>query len=489
MRYQQYRGLLGGITVTGLRVWMALHEGSLKVRMLCGVVMHGPFDTSTAQGRSQERLRRIILTAGTSAIARVLAVATPLITVRLTMGYLGKEVYGLWMTITSFFALLAFADLGLGSGLHTTLSQTYGAGDLLNSRRLTSTTFLLLLAISAAVVLVFGLAYPFVPWARVLHAVSPHTAALAAALVAVIFLPQVVNIPLATVQRTQMALQDGFCSNLWQCVASVTSLGAVVVCVHARVNPIVLVLAVSSVGVTVTLANWCWFFLRHQSELRPGWSAYSPAMARRLLRTGLAFFGLSILTTVGLAVDNLIVAHLCGLKEVATFSVAARTAALLSVAATMISMPLWAANGEALAHGDVDWVRRNTARMAVVSVIITLGGGMLLVALGPWVFRFWLGPTFEVGRLLLLGLAGRELCLSVASPYFMVLNGAGSVLKQIEMFALFTPISILAKVGAVHLMGVSGVPWAMAFCYGLLILPRVTKTARAIYTTPGVQRK
>jgi O-antigen/teichoic acid export membrane protein len=39
------------------------------------------------------------------------------ISVPLTLTYLGSERYGMWMAISSIVALLAFADFGLGNGL------------------------------------------------------------------------------------------------------------------------------------------------------------------------------------------------------------------------------------------------------------------------------------------------------------------------------------------------------------------------------------
>ena len=72
-----------------------------RVRALKGVMRLKPFDTATQEGRSLERYRRAGLTTVTSVMAKGVTVATSLITVRLTIHYLGTERYGLWMTITS----------------------------------------------------------------------------------------------------------------------------------------------------------------------------------------------------------------------------------------------------------------------------------------------------------------------------------------------------------------------------------------------------
>lgn len=106
-------------TLTGfLRLqWMLDRALALK-----GLMRLQPFDTSTQQGRSRERYRRAALTALASVAARAVTIVTSLLTVRLTIRYLGAERYGLWMTATSVVSLLMFADFGIGNGLMTNIS-------------------------------------------------------------------------------------------------------------------------------------------------------------------------------------------------------------------------------------------------------------------------------------------------------------------------------------------------------------------------------
>src|SRR5690349_12437842 len=63
-----------------------------------------PADASTPTGRSRERFRRIGLTTASSIAARGISFATSLITVPLTLHYLGTERYGLWATLSSIIA-------------------------------------------------------------------------------------------------------------------------------------------------------------------------------------------------------------------------------------------------------------------------------------------------------------------------------------------------------------------------------------------------
>jgi len=71
------------------------------VPQVISVLRFKPFDTSTDDGRSKERYRRVVLTAGSSFVNKTVTILTGLISVPLTVHYLGAERYGLWMTISA----------------------------------------------------------------------------------------------------------------------------------------------------------------------------------------------------------------------------------------------------------------------------------------------------------------------------------------------------------------------------------------------------
>ena len=105
------------------QVWNQLSKIILIVRLK-------PFDTSTQEGRSQERYRRAALTMLSSLAARSVSILTVLISVPLTLGYLGVERYGLWMTISSVIAMLVFADR-IQRHVFKSVDEQYGRNHLL----------------------------------------------------------------------------------------------------------------------------------------------------------------------------------------------------------------------------------------------------------------------------------------------------------------------------------------------------------------------
>ena len=67
-----------------------------SVKDTIGLLRLTAFETDTEEGRSQERHRHIAWTTVTADAAKVAAVAAMVISVPLTLGYLGPERFGLW---------------------------------------------------------------------------------------------------------------------------------------------------------------------------------------------------------------------------------------------------------------------------------------------------------------------------------------------------------------------------------------------------------
>jgi O-antigen/teichoic acid export membrane protein len=454
-----------------------------KIKRIITIVVHGAYDTSTFEGRANERARRIALTAITAAIAKFLAMAIPLITVRITYSYLGGETYGLWNAVTAFFSLFAFADLGLGNGLQTRLSQASGLDDESLCKRLISSTYAMLVIVSSALMVAFLLLYPFINWAKVMNAQSEQAIILAGGVVLAIVASKLLSIPFSLVHRTQMALQEGYRSNLWQCVAYFLSLISVYIIAGLDLGPLVMIWASSFIVVIVSGLNMLVYFLFQRRQYKPAIKSANLKMSKSLLRTGSVFFFLSILTTIGLALDNFIVARAISLSEAATYSILFKVSHMIGSITTMLSAPMWAANGEAFARGEITWIRQSTKKMSLVLLSISSFASICLIMISKPFFTIWIGEQFDFPILVLIGMCVMQILLSVVTSYFMVLNALGIVRTQIAIFAVYTPISFFLKCVLAQSFGAVAIPWVGAFSYLIFIAIPVFIITNKLYRT------
>jgi O-antigen/teichoic acid export membrane protein len=202
-------------------------------------------DVSTDIGISDERYRRIFLTAGSSLIVKIVSVSINLITVPLTLNYLGAERYGLWMSISSIMTLMSFADLGLGNGLLNAVSKSKGLNDHDSAIEAVSSTFYILLIISIILLVIFSIIYPFIPWYKLFNVVSVKAKSEAGLTIVILVLSLLINMPLGIIQRIQEGNQEGYMFQLYQIFGSVFSFIALLLCVKLEIGLPGLVLSYS----------------------------------------------------------------------------------------------------------------------------------------------------------------------------------------------------------------------------------------------------
>lgn len=443
------------------------------------VVFHKPYDVSTQEGRRLERERRIALTALTGALAKMIATAIPLITVKFSLNYLGSETYGLWAAVTSFFSLFAFADLGLGNGLQTELSRATGTDDMTLCRKLVSSAYFMLSLVAGSLLLVFILIYPFINWASLMNAQTETAVALAGSVVLAIVVSKLLNIPVALVQRTQIAIQEGYKSNIWQCAASVLSLVSVIFVSTLDLGPLTMIWFSSLIVVIIALMNMIVFFGFQRKDLRPSFKMVDKKLLKVLMTTGIAFFFLSILTSLSLSLDSFIVAKTASLSDATPYSIAYKIAHLIGIVSTMLSTPLWAANGEALERGDYKWVKKRTNSMAALSLLISGAASLFLIAVANPILS-WMKPGMTLSIQTLIGMCLMQVGVATISPYFMILNAGRVIKKQIFIYGVFTVISLGLKYFLAPVYGTVGIAWIGALCYIAIIMPFTYITSQKV---------
>ena len=453
-----------------------------KFRFLCSVLRAQPFDVSTSEGRANERHRRVALSAATAVLSKSITVLTALVSVPLTLNYLGDERYGLWMTASSLIAVLTFADLGIGNGLLNRISEAYGNDDRELGRKYVSSAFFMLAGVALLLGLVFSALYPFVDWKKFFNLVSPeaiHEAGPATIIFVVCFL---LNLPLGIVARIQLGYQEGFINNLWTIAGSVLALGGLLVAIGFRAGLPWLVLAMAGAPVLVTIVNGAFLFLRRRPWLLPKRQCASIPVAQSLFRIGAMFFVLQATYAITYPIDNFIAAHVLDQKAVTTYSIVARLFSFTPMIMDMFLNPLWPAYGEAIARGDYRWVKKTLTHSMLIAVSVAVFVATTLALFGHEILRLWVGPTVAPPFALVLGFAVWTVLSVAGNAVAMFLNGIGVITFEAICAVLVAIGAFVLKIVIAKSMGLAGIIWGTIIAYivfailpFLLYVPRLLK--------------
>lgn len=427
------------------------------------------FDTSTEHGRSQERYRRAGFTSIFALSARLIGVATTLVTVPLALDYLGAQSYGLWLTLSSVALVLGFTDLGIGNGVLNAVSEAHGRDDRELARSSVSSGFFMLCLVGFGLVAVFAVIYPFVPWAHVYNVTSSTAVSEAGPTTVVFVCVWALGIPAGIVERVQLGYQRGYIGHAWQAAGSVFALAGTVLAVAVHASTPWLVCALAGGPLLAVTLNGLVEFGWTRPWLRPAWAHVSRAVVRRIFRLGVLFFFLQLTYLTTYFSDNLIVAQVLGSAEVTQYAVPARLFGFIGTVLATLVWSLWPAYGEAMTRGDVPWVKRTVVRTLVLTLVVTTGPALMLVLFGRQLIQLWVGDTVDPSLWLLAGLAVWTVVGALGGAVSIFLNGASILRFQIVCGAFMFITALPLKVAFARAWGVAGVPWAAALSYSVFV--------------------
>jgi len=429
-----------------------------------------PFDTSSPEGRSRERYRRAAVIALASMLAKGVTVLTMLVSVPLTVRYLGSERYGIWMAMSSMIAMLAIADLGLGNGLLNAVSGAHGRDDREAASRYVSSTFFMLCGAAMLFGGTFFVIGNWVSWADLLNVSSAAARAEVGPAIAVLATCFALSIPLTVVHKIQEGYQEAFINSAWIGAGSLLGLAGVLLAIWLRAGLPWLVLTTAGAPVAVSALNAAVLFWLRRPWLRPQWSRVSREAAGRVLHTGLLFLALQVAVALAYTSDNVVAIRVLGPDAVTDYSVPMR---LFSVPLLLVSMslaPLWPAYTESVARGDIDWARRTLARSLVVALVVAASSALVLVAFGRWIVGVWAGPEVMPSLALLAGLGVWTVLSSMGNAVAMFLNGVGAIRFQVVVALVMAAAALSAKIVLAEKIGVPGIIWGTVIAYAVFVV-------------------
>ena len=423
-------------------------------------------DSSTLLGRSNEHFRRIFLTGGSTLIVKLFSASINLITVPLTVNYLGAERYGLWMAISSFMALMSFADLGLGNGLLNAISKADGRKNIEEVQTAVSSTFYMLLLISLLILTSFLITYPLVSWHLIFNAQSELAVEESGPTIFVLVIVFLINMPLGVVQRIHNGYQEGFKFQIWLIVGSLISLLGLLLCIYLELGLPWLVLAFSIGQLIAVILNGIFLFNKQRRELWPHFKYFNFSSAKTLIRVGLVFFILGVLTLLSNASDGIILAHTNGTAAVAGYEIVKKLF-MFSMFTAFFITPLWPAFGEAIESGDVKWAKKTLKKVLKLSIISGIFFTLPFLIFGKQIIVIWVGEEYIPSWSLLIGFYIYIILNNYIGVMSTLINSSHLVKKLIFPMLLTALTGVILKFFLSLNFGVSGIIWATNIAWSI----------------------
>ena len=427
------------------------------------------------------RDRQAIKTAAAGLLVQAVGYASRLAIIPLSLALLGPEQYGLWLAVGSLIAWGGVADLGLTPGLVNLVASACGREDRLSARRYISTALGAYAVLAGVLFVGFILVSHWQAVPSLLGIRAPELAARARQLVALCGALFALSSLTRVIPTACIALQEGYYGAWSQISGTVVSLAVLVVLTKTGASLITYALVMGLPPLLAQIGLGAYFFGKRHRDLRPRAGDSNLSSLRELWGVG---GWLTLHQAANLAVlysANLIIANRLGPAAVTQYSVPyAVFAVLISVAYYTVS-PYLPAYADALARGDVAWIRRRARQTLALTVMVLGGGGALLVVAGQEGIRLWsaghVTPTFG----LLIALACFSLLKACSNTTGVLLVGLGLVRFAACVYSSVALIYVTTAWLSVRWVGLLGLPVAGALAHALdvgLSLPYAFKQLR-----------
>ncbi len=417
----------------------------------------------------RNRLVAIVQGVASGIANRLVSVVIGLVSVPLTIGYLGAERYGVWALVASTIAWLRLADIGVGNGLNNAVASAFGEDrpDLVRAH--VSTAFGLLASFAAILGVVAAIAWPWIDWNSLFNVKTEIAKAeLGPAMAAAIGI-FLVGFPLSVVSRTYVATQSAKLANYWGTAGTVGSLVALIIVTRTEGGLVWLVIAVSGVGVAVDAISGLYLFLRHKPMFAPRWSSMRRSSVSVIVNVGVQFFLIQIMALVVFETGNFVVAHFLGADQVPAYNLTYKLFGYTSLIQSILFNYIWVAYTEAIARGDIEWVRKSFRLNVLFSLGSTAAVALPLIFIARPFIHVWAGdaavPTPELVR----WMAAWTMINAFSSPYACLLAAAGRLRYQLVYSAFSTVTIIGLSLYLVRIWGSTGVIAAPVIAYLIFI--------------------
>ncbi len=405
-----------------------------------------------------------------SMVVRGISIVTSFLLVPLTLGYVGKTEYGLWLTISSIIGWLGYFDIGMGNGLRNKLTEALSTHATKEARGYLSTAYVSLGIIFGGLIIIFLVVNPFINWDNLLNAEGDLSSSLSL-VVSVVMISFLLQFALKNINTLLIADQRPAISNSFLPVANIIILIIIFLLVHTTEGSLLkLCLVLSVIPLIVLGGATFYFFTRDYRHISPSFKFADMKYFRDITGLGFKFLIIQLAVLVIFSTDNFIITRILGPAEVTPYNIAYKYFSLVTMIFGIILQPIWSAYTHAYTRNNVGWIKGVTKKM------ITIWSGMfflvlLMILFANRFYHFWVGDLIKIPLLLSIGMALFVLISTWNNIFVNLINATGKI-----KFQLYSSIVIAAV----------NIPLSIYFARNLHLGPSGVILATCVSLFPGV---
>ena len=408
-----------------------------------------------------------------SGVLKAINLCTSFLIVPVTLRFLDKEPYGIWMTISSMAFWIFTFDIGLGNGMRNYLSAALSREDYKAGKIYISSTFVMLSLIALLMALI---ALPIILAIDFNDLLSTNSIANKdlQIIILVALTLTLTNFIVKNIGFIYVAMQKYAINDLLTMGGNVLSLIIIYLITMTidggkKENLLVVVTVFMSMPILVFLLGGIPLFIKFPA-FRPSLKSIDFNFSKGIIQKGLGFFIIQITSCLIIfGGANIFISHFSGPGAVTTYNIAYKYFNFLVIGYTIIIAPMWNAYTDAYVKGDWSWIQK-TFKKALSIWTGTVGLGIIMLLGCNLFYSVW------VGKSVLIPLSVSAVTLAYISFFNLnscvtyLLNGLNTIRIQIYTSVIATIIYLVSIGFGGKFMGIEGIVFSMTACYAAMSL-------------------
>ncbi len=409
-------------------------------------------------GIANYRTKNIVKHTGLSFILKAGSIVANFLLVPLTIDYLDKENYGIWLTISSFVAWFSFFNIGLGNGLRNKFAEARTQGNDELAKAYLSTAYFTIGSISILIILAFLIINPLIDWVAIFNTnieLKNELKMIMPVIVTFFGLQLTANL----ITMIYLAEQHHSIQNTVQFITQVLSLLVIWFLVKTNKSSLFLFSTIfSALPALVLLLFNAYAFKTIYNKYKPTIKLWKKIYLKDLLGLGLNFFIIQIAGLVIFSTDNFIISQLFSPAQVVPYNIAYKYFSIVILIYTIIITPYWSSFTEAYIKKDYEWIKSSVILIQKIWLFVPVIL-VIMILFSNWFYYLWIGNKVIIPFTLSLTMALFVLLMTFNMIYVYFINGVGKIriqlLISILMMIINVPISIVfAKTLSLGITGV-----------------------------------
>lgn len=401
--------------------------------------------------------REISKNIGFSFLAKGIAMLVSFISVPLLLSYLGKDTYGIWLTIFSVISWMSFFDLGLGNGLRNHLTHTFAEKDNKTAQEYISTAYWFLGGFILICIGILQFGVFFVNWEKVFKPT--------------VYLKENFNIIVSIclwgfglllivrlIVSIMQSLKQTGTGDLLISIGSFLSLVLIIIfSKFESTTKLYTVAYVFSWATPIVLLLFSiYYFGINNKKLRPRLKNVKKKLAKNIFGLGIEFFAAQFLVLILNQSSNIIITQVLTSADVAIYFIPLRLFSVFSIIMGLFSTNL-------LPYFTEASTKMNAFKMkSIIIKFFKLLGFLLLVftiilIFSRFIIKFWTANQIVIPFQLLVLHFVLVIIGGVNTIFSTFLNGIGKIKVQLPVLLLSVILFIPLAIFLGKKMGLSGI--------------------------------